>query len=77
MIGCPHPRPLMAPSPYSVLNPSNGQKIATISAANEKDVDLAVNAAQKAYDNSWGLKVPGFERGRLLGRLAGNGPFSS
>lgn len=33
-------------------------------------MDLAVVAAQKAYDTAWGLKVNGTERGRLLLRLA-------
>lgn len=29
-----------------------------------------MNAARKAYRSSWGLKVPGSERGRLLYKLA-------
>ena len=34
-----------------------------------KDVDRAVAAAKHAYDTSWGLKVPGTERGKLLSKL--------
>jgi aldehyde dehydrogenase (NAD+) len=33
-------------------------------------VDLAVDAARKAYKTSWGLKVPGAQRGRMLSKLA-------
>jgi hypothetical protein len=45
-------------------------ELADLSAASEKDVDIAVLAAQKAYDTVWGLKVPGTERGKLLLKLA-------
>lgn len=41
-----------------------------VSGGNAKDVDRAVEAAQKAFKTSWGLKVPGNERGRLLNKLA-------
>ena len=33
-------------------------------------MDIAVAAAQKAYDTVWGLNMPGFERGKLLIRWA-------
>lgn len=48
----------------------NGQVITKVSAANAKDVDAAVEAARKAYKTSWGLKCAGYERGRLLSKLA-------
>ena len=35
-----------------------------------KDVDRAVSAARRAYETSWGLKVPGPRRGELLYKLA-------
>jgi len=35
-----------------------------------KDVDRAVDAAKRAYETSWGLKVPGSRRGELLNKLA-------
>lgn len=41
-----------------------------MSAATAADVDIAVNAAQKAFKTSWGSKVPGDQRGRLINRLA-------
>ncbi|KAJ7628919.1 aldehyde dehydrogenase [Roridomyces roridus] len=45
-------------------------KFATILLGSSADVDMAVQAAQKAYKTSWGLKILGSERGRLLNRLA-------
>lgn len=53
-----------------IVNPTTGKPLGTISAATEKDVDIAVKAARKAYDNSWGLKVNGSDRGKLMIKLA-------
>ncbi|KAJ3527925.1 hypothetical protein NM688_g8060 [Phlebia brevispora] len=53
-----------------VINPTNGKVITSVSEGTPKDVDLAVQAAQKAFDTVWGLNTPGFERGRLLYKLA-------
>jgi aldehyde dehydrogenase (NAD+) len=47
-----------------------GKVITAVSAGSKKDVDIAVDAAKKAYKTSWGLKVPGAQRGRLLNKLA-------
>jgi aldehyde dehydrogenase (NAD+) len=44
--------------------------ITSIAEGTAKDVDRAVVAAKRAFDNSWGLKVPGAERGKYLNRLA-------
>ena len=44
--------------------------ITSIAEGTAKDVDRAVVAAQRAFDNAWGLKVPGVERGKYLHRLA-------
>lgn len=43
--------------------------ITSVSEGTAKDVDRAVAAAKHAYDTSWGLKVPGTERGKLLSKL--------
>jgi aldehyde dehydrogenase (NAD+) len=40
------------------------------STAGEKDIDLAVAAARKAFNTAWGKKVTGTERGRLMSKLA-------
>lgn len=53
-----------------VFNPADGSTITKISAGTAKDIDIAVNAARKAYKTSWGLKTPGSERGKLLYKLA-------
>jgi aldehyde dehydrogenase (NAD+) len=39
-------------------------------AASAKDIDLAVSAARKAFQTSWGKNVTGFERSRLINKLA-------
>lgn len=41
-----------------------------MAAASAADVDLAVDAAERAYRTLWGLKVPGAQRGRLLAKFA-------
>ena len=38
--------------------------------ASRKDVDIAVNVAQKAYKTSWGRRCAAYDRGRLLNKLA-------
>ncbi|CCO36033.1 aldehyde dehydrogenase (NAD+) [Rhizoctonia solani AG-1 IB] len=53
-----------------VINPTTGKVITKVSEGTEKDVDLAVQAAQKAYDSAWGLNVSGVERGKILIRIA-------
>lgn len=49
---------------------ANGQVICPVSIGNAKDIDIAVKAARTAYKTSWGLKVPGAERGRMLSKFA-------
>lgn len=55
---------------FGVLNPSNGEEICQVSEASAKDIDKAVKVARKAYNESWGEKVPGHQRGKLLMKLA-------
>ncbi|KAI0812785.1 aldehyde dehydrogenase [Irpex lacteus] len=52
------------------VNPVTGEVITKVYAGTTEDVDIAVAAAKRAYKSSWGLKVPAYERGRLLGKLA-------
>lgn len=51
-----------------VVNPTNGELITRIAAAQAEDVDLAVAAAKRAFPG-WAA-TPGAERGRLLMKLA-------
>ena len=51
------------------LNPENNEVWATVPEANKKDVDKAVKAAQKAFDNSWSNLHPR-DRAKYLRSLA-------
>ena len=44
--------------------------VTSIAEGTAKDVDRAVAAAKRAFETSWGLKVPGARRGELLNKLA-------
>ncbi len=54
---------------FDSINPATEEKIAEIAEADEKDVDLAVNAASKAYNNVW-KKTPPKERAKYIYRIA-------
>ncbi|KAF9782759.1 aldehyde dehydrogenase domain-containing protein [Thelephora terrestris] len=54
----------------SAINPATEEEICKVVAASEKDIDLAVKAARAAFKNTWGKNVTGFERSRLLYKLA-------
>ena len=49
---------------------ANGKLITKVASASAEDVDLAAKAADAAFKTSWGTKVPGYERGRFLSKLA-------
>ena len=51
------------------LNPENNEVWATVPEANEKDVDKAVQSAQKAFDNNWSTLHPR-ERAKYLKLIA-------
>ncbi len=51
------------------LNPENNKVWATVPEANEKDVDEAVQSAQKAFDNNWS-KIHPRERAKYLKLIA-------
>ncbi|EJD04639.1 NAD-dependent aldehyde dehydrogenase [Fomitiporia mediterranea MF3/22] len=55
---------------YDVINPTTGKVTTKMCIGNKKDIDLAVKAAHKAYNTVWGLNCPGYERGKLLMKLA-------
>lgn len=54
---------------FETINPATEQKIAQVADAGEKDVDKAVSAARRAYDNLWS-KLPAKERGKYIYRIA-------
>ena len=49
---------------------ANGSLITKVSEATSKDVDRAVEAAQKTFDTVWGLNTPGKVRAELMNKLA-------
>ncbi|KAJ7150506.1 aldehyde dehydrogenase [Mycena crocata] len=53
-----------------VINPTTGKIITKVAEATAADVDLAVKAAQKAVDTTWGLNSSGAQRSELLNKLA-------
>jgi aldehyde dehydrogenase (NAD+) len=54
---------------FKTINPATEEVLAEIAYANEKDVDLAVKAARKAYTNVWS-KMPASERAKYIYRIA-------
>ncbi|OTA55207.1 aldehyde dehydrogenase [Hypoxylon sp. EC38] len=55
---------------FEVINPSTEEVICSVSEATEKDVDIAVAAARKAFNGPWRTKITPLERGTFLTRLA-------
>lgn len=54
---------------FEVINPSDEKVICSVHEATEKDVDIAVSAARKAFEGPWRQETPE-NRGKLLTNLA-------
>ncbi|KAI9844973.1 MAG: aldehyde dehydrogenase (NAD(P)(+)) ald5 [Sclerophora amabilis] len=54
---------------FETINPSNEKPICSVQEASEKDVDVAVKAARKAFDGPWRQVTPE-QRGKYLTNLA-------
>lgn len=54
---------------FEVINPSTEKVICSVQEASEKDVDIAVAAARKAFEGEW-KKVTPCDRGKYLLKLA-------
>jgi len=54
---------------FEVINPSDESVICSVQEATEKDVDIAVSAARKAFEGSWRQVTPE-QRGKYLVKLA-------
>jgi aldehyde dehydrogenase (NAD+) len=54
---------------FEVINPSTEEVICNVAEATEKDVDIAVAAARKAFNGPWRKETPE-NRGKLLVKLA-------
>ena len=55
---------------FATINPSTGEEICQVAEADAPDVDKAVQAARRAFDQGPWRKMRASERGRLLHRLA-------
>ncbi len=57
------------------MNPATGETLAQIGAGNERDVDLAVRAARRAFEGPWSGYAP-FDRQELLLPILRPGGFA-
>ena len=55
---------------FPTYDPSTGEVLATIAEGDRADIDLAVKAARKAFDDGPWRKLTASERGRLIWKLA-------
>jgi aldehyde dehydrogenase (NAD+) len=55
---------------FATVNPSTGEEICQVAEADAADVDKAVQAARRAFDQGPWKKMRASERGRMLHRLA-------
>lgn len=54
---------------FDTTNPATGEKLAEVALANNADVDKAVKAARRAYEDIW-KPMPAKERGKYIFRIA-------
>lgn len=64
-----HSQPALSGARMAVYNPASGEQLAEVAAAAQADIDLAVNAARRAFEGSWKAQRPA-DRERLLLKLA-------
>jgi phenylacetaldehyde dehydrogenase len=55
---------------FPSYDPATGEVLATVAEGDSQDIDLAVKAARKAFDNGPWRKMSPSERGRLIWKLA-------
>jgi acyl-CoA reductase-like NAD-dependent aldehyde dehydrogenase len=55
---------------YPTINPATEEESARVARGDERDIDLAVQAARKAFDTGPWPRLPAAERGRLVWKLA-------
>jgi aldehyde dehydrogenase (NAD+) len=55
---------------FETLNPATGEVICQVAEGDKADIDLAVKAARKAFEDGPWAKMNASDRGRLLNRLA-------
>ena len=52
-----------APKQFATTNPATGEIVSKVGLAGKKEVNQAIKAARKAYDNVWS-QMPAAERGK-------------
>ncbi|KAI0775410.1 aldehyde dehydrogenase domain-containing protein [Irpex lacteus] len=52
------------------VNPATEEFLASVVAGSAKDIDIAVAAAREAFNTTWGKNVSGFQRSKLINKLA-------
>jgi aldehyde dehydrogenase (NAD+) len=55
---------------FATINPATGQTICQVAEGDKADIDLAVKAARRAFEDGPWPKMSASERGRLLNKLA-------
>ncbi|MFZ0796312.1 MAG: aldehyde dehydrogenase family protein [Terriglobales bacterium] len=55
---------------FETVNPATGEVITTVAEADKADIDLAVKAARKAFEEGPWSKTTATDRGRILSKLA-------
>ncbi len=63
-------RPPASGEAYATINPATEEESARVAKGDERDIDLAVQAARRAFDQGPWPKMTASERGRLLWKLA-------
>jgi phenylacetaldehyde dehydrogenase len=62
--------PAVSGKTFSVYDPATGRLIANVPEADKADVDLAVAAARRAFDDGRWTRITPSDRGRILWRIA-------
>src|SRR3990172_11073129 len=62
-------RPSLSGETYATINPATEEESARVAKGDERDVDLAVAAARKAFDSGPWPKMSAAERGRIVWKL--------
>jgi acyl-CoA reductase-like NAD-dependent aldehyde dehydrogenase len=63
-------RPASTGETYATINPATEEESARVAKGDERDIDLAVQAARRAFEQGPWPKMTAAERGRLLWKLA-------
>ncbi|MBI4635219.1 MAG: aldehyde dehydrogenase family protein [Candidatus Rokubacteria bacterium] len=62
-------RPPVSGATYSTINPATEEPSAEVGKGDERDIDLAVSAARKAFDSGPWSRMSAAERGRIVWKL--------